>query len=295
MDFALSKSESVFLISFNSLQIIIGSLSNCIVIITFMGVKELRRRPSDLLILNLAVADLIFLTTFLPWLTYIVSKTSVEHGYFVYESSNTFVQLSSGNTILVIAIDRFIAVVFPLRYKSVVTRRTIYIMIALSWISAAVVAILNFLAFWFKFHYQFVAFWISSNLFLILVITLLYSIIFTLTLKQGRKILKQRRNIQIESEDVSYRLVMKITWNTFILVCLFYATFLPVVIYIGHASLVMKQKNVEQLATRCWIYSFAPVNCCIDPFVYALRTKKFKQAFYRNICNTFDHPIFTER
>ena len=73
----LGSTASHFLVSFTSLQTIIGSLSNGFVIITFLAARELRKRPSDLFILNLAVADLIFLTTFQPWLTHVLNQKAV--------------------------------------------------------------------------------------------------------------------------------------------------------------------------------------------------------------------------
>ena len=73
MSLQLGSKASLFLVSFTSLQTIIGSVSNGFVIVTFLAARELRRRPSDLFILNLAVADVILLTTFQPWLTHVVN------------------------------------------------------------------------------------------------------------------------------------------------------------------------------------------------------------------------------
>ena len=76
--------------------------------------------------------------------------------------------------------------------------------------------------------------------------------------------------------------MLKITTNTFIVVCFFYATYLPVIIYITHYSLVNVRGNYElQMAARAWIYSFGPVNCCFNPVFYVFRTKRFKQVCYR--------------
>ena len=292
MGLALNSSTSMFLVCVTSLQTFIGSVANVVVIITFLKAKELRKRSSDLLILNLAAADAILLTTFLPWLTYTLQQKGIDRGcYSFYESLNTFVQLTGGHTIFLIATDRFIAIIFPLQYKALVTRKVIYFLMILSWTLSVGIGILNFCAYSYYFHREFLFFWISYQLFLMILITFMYCEIFSTTLKRGREILNQRR--VVGAQTLHGNLVMKITQHTFILVCFFYATFLPIIIYITHSSLVMSQDNKRQMATRSWIYAFSSLNSCINPFIYALWTKRFKKACYhvwckRDVYNTND-------
>ena len=284
----LGSKASLFLVSFTSLQTIIGSLSNGFVIVTFLAGRELKRRPSDLFIFNLAVADVILLTTFQPWLTHVVNRKAVfpiQDGYYVYESLHSIVNLSSQHAIMLIAIDRLIAVVLPLRYKTLITQKFIYISILISWTFALVIGLVNYFSYAYKFYFNSLGFWISFHLVLMLGATLIYTIIFNSTLTQSRKILRLRTNIHLEYENIRFRTVLKITLNTLILVCLFYATFLPVIIYIGYWSLVLKIENKYQMVTRSWIYSFSSLNSCVNPFIYALRTKRFKKASYRFWCN----------
>ena len=241
----LNSTQSLFLVTFTSLQIIIGSLSNGFVVVTFLAARELRRRPSDLFILILAVADLIFLTTFQPWLTHVLSQKSVitiEAGYYVYESLGEFVNLSSQHAIMLIAIDRLSAVGLPLRYKTLVTQKVIYISILISWTFALVIGLVNYFSYVFKFYFTFLVFLISFHSVLMLGATLIYIFIFTSTLKQSRNILRQR-NVYLEYENIRFRTVLKITLNTLIIVCLFIATYLPVIIYIGYWSMWQEKKK----------------------------------------------------
>ena len=290
----LKRSEELFLLLFNSIEIIIGALLNSLVIVTFVLDGEMRRRPSDLLILNLAAADFIILTTFQPWLTYIVSKSFIAGNYyFFYEGLNTTVQLAAGNAVFLIGLDRFIAVSVPLHYHTWIRRITIYKSIALSWAMTILIGIVNFMAYALKFHKPFLVFWIGYQLFLLLSLTLMYITIFSSSYRQGRRIWQDRA--MSKSEDARHRMMVKITMNTFILVCFFYATFMPVIIYITHFSLVANTTNEVQMESRTWIYSFESINCCFNPLFYVFRMERFKRVCCRfwlgkNLNNGNDIP-----
>ena len=276
----LRISEISFLLVFNSLEIIVGALSNCFVIIVFLLESEMRKRASDLLIFNLATADLILLITFQPWLTTIIGQNCIEKQYyFFYEALNGFVQLASGHAVMLIASDRFIAVTFPLKYQSWITRNTVYHFMASFWGLSILIGILNFMAYAIDFYEAFLIFWITFQLILLLLITVMYVVIFASAFKQSKR--TWRRESISETERIQHRVMLKITMNTFILVCFFYATFLPVIIYITHSSLVNHKENVFQMRTRAWIYSFSSINCCFNPVFYVFRTERFKRVCYR--------------
>ena len=93
--------------------------------------------------------------------------------------------------------------------------------------------------------------------------------------------LRQRGVFHLQNKNIRYRAVFKITLNTIILVCLCYPTFLPLIVYIGHWTLVLELENEDQMVTRSWIYSFGSLNNCVNLYIYASRTKRFKKASYR--------------
>ena len=115
--------------------------------------------------------------------------------------------------------------------------------------------------------------------------TLIHSLIYISTLKQSRNISRQRKKFHLEYENIrnSYRVQNNIKYVDFSVP--FYATYLPVIYYIGYWLLWQKKENKYQMVTRSWIYSFSSLNSCINPFIYALRTKRFKKASYRFWCN----------
>ena len=240
----------------------------------------MRKRPSDFFIFNLATADLILLITFQPWLAFLVREENIKREYyFFYEGLNTFVQLGSSQAVFLIALDRFIAVRVPFNYQSRMTRKTVCKFIALSWGLALIFCIANVMSYELDFYTLFLGSWIAYQLVLLLATTLMYVVIFSSSFRQGRRMWRQG-NISA-SERLRHRMMLKITTNTFIIVCFFYATYLPVIIYITHFSLVSGNDNHSQTGKRAWIYSFSAVNCCLNPMFYVFRTERFTRVCHR--------------
>ena len=67
--------------------------------------------------------------------------------------------------------------------------------------------------------------WLPFHVVLMLRATLIYILIFTTTLNQSRKPLRQRGVFHLENENIQFRTLFKITLNSLIYVCLFYGTF----------------------------------------------------------------------
>ncbi|XP_060064196.1 rhodopsin, GQ-coupled-like, partial [Ylistrum balloti] len=115
---------------------LLGITGNSIVIYIFSNTKSLRS-PSNLLVVNLAVSDLIF-SAFngFPLLT-----VSSFHQKWVFGSLTCqlygFVGgvfgLMSINTLTAISIDRYIVITKPLQASQTMTRRKVYLMILLVW------------------------------------------------------------------------------------------------------------------------------------------------------------------
>ena len=268
-----------FLVIFCSIQILIGSIANFVVIVTISVSRQLRQRSEDRLILNLAITDFVSLTTLLPWHIYLLTQPQIDitgTSFIGYTTLKVLLIITAGNTILSLAIDRFAAVVFPLRHFRIIDTR---IMTVLSWGVGV-----GFAASWqlVLLKYEAVVTVVYGTL-LLAISLILYAIIFYHTLKQGRVILNQRRSIGAANENFSSHLLMKITVRTFVMMCLFYATYLPLVIYASHFSLVSGREWAKLWNVRIWIYSFLYSNSCVNPFIYGLRTNRFRKEFHNKI------------
>ena len=291
IELSISVEESISLVIFTSLQILIGSFANCIVIITISMAKELRKRSEDLLILNLAVTDVLSLTTCLPWLTYILSERKTPEGgmYFIYPSIFMFVIFSGAFAVLAIGIDRFIALVVPLRHKTMMTRTRTTIMIIALWVTAVALGIMGNQNLSMSQLRFFRVLRVTSGLFLLIIIAVIYIIIFYCTIRQSRKILNQRRSLGVDGGNYPSHLALKITMNSFVLVCLFYATYLPLIVHSIHFSLAERRRRTSLVTDRMWIQSFMFLNSCVNPFVYGLRTKRYKKTFHKRLWSKIFH------
>ncbi len=273
--------ELVFLVMISVLQCIIGFIGNLISLLTIFFTKQLNRVPSNLLILNLGVSDLITCLVFLPFHIHNLLQASLDENMrFYYHALCLFHVFSNGNAILVITIDRFIAVSYPLRYRSFVTKRRAFQVIFLSWIMPLSFSI----AFFTSLQSQSpessefaLRVYVIASLVIVLV---LYLMVYMAARKQRQKI---RTMSATQGSAKSFQIhtpVWKSTINTFLLVCFYFLTYLPILSYDFRFSLNKQPKyTVVSERVYAWVLSVQFLNSCIDPYLYVFRCRQFKVAF----------------
>ena len=99
--------------------------------------KNLRSTPSNFILQSMAIADLLIGLILSPvnayWLLALAVAEKMAFSFHaIYSLSSIFVGASFAHVML-LSIDRFCAVVTPLQYKSIVTRRRINLAITLLW------------------------------------------------------------------------------------------------------------------------------------------------------------------
>ena len=121
--------------------IIFGLCGNLLVIIVILRFKRLRRYVSSYLILNLAISDFLTASINMPYHLATVLNLSIISGNGLLCKMGGILSypfyISSTLTLVMLAIERHIAVRDPLRYLSRVTSRTIGFMVAFAWFQAA--------------------------------------------------------------------------------------------------------------------------------------------------------------
>ena len=140
-----SRTSVILSIAFGSVGAVAVILN--IIVILFIIRRGLKSGPNaDILLFSLAFADLIFAFQALLYSLFfnqiIVPNTIIEE-----VNALLFISFSSGMAIIsslfhmvAITTDRFIVVSYPLRHRTLVTRRRIFIAVAVIWVVSAIVS-----------------------------------------------------------------------------------------------------------------------------------------------------------
>ena len=111
-----------------SLQIIVGAISNALVIATIVLGQMYDKAPSDIIVLNLSFVDLLPCLTFLPWKTFQLIQGEGFHEDIIFLQGIYFcLRLWGGNAVFAVMLDRYVATCLPLRYRAIVTRKRTFL------------------------------------------------------------------------------------------------------------------------------------------------------------------------
>ncbi|XP_033944254.1 prokineticin receptor 1a [Pseudochaenichthys georgianus] len=128
---------------------LVCGVGNCLFIASLARYKQLRNL-TNLLIANLAVSDVLVATVCCPFLLdyYVVKQLSWDHGLLLCAATNYLRTVSlyvSTNALLAIAVDRYMAILYPLRPR--MKHQTAYCVILTVWIVPIFISIPSALMF----------------------------------------------------------------------------------------------------------------------------------------------------
>ena len=134
---------TVFLVSLNSLQILATVVGNLLLFVAVYRVHDLRTLANALLV-SLSVADLLFVGVFGSNIVLHTSAKNDQDYALCYGSGELFHALNCVVVLhlMVIAVDRLLAITLHLRYQQVVTKGRVAIAIAAIWLVGIAEAIL---------------------------------------------------------------------------------------------------------------------------------------------------------
>ena len=257
MDEMLSEAQVIAWSCALASEIVVIFLGNLLTIVLFIFNKKLRNKKSLYLVMNMAFADLVLGGASLPLFVYLVTAT---RSRLYFTEFPTFLQiiftvssLASFTTAALISAERFYAVFWPLKHRTLSTREY-KLVILMAWTLAILFSTVYILLFRLSLRAVF-AFATLYGLLLIVTICGLNIVIWN-----------QNRHMQIQRLTKALSLVSVGTLSSWIPAIIFY-----LLRFFG-------QNTSLNILLFTYLIHFS--SSFINPMVYALRIPEFRQGLH---------------
>ena len=253
---------------------------NTLTMVTIAKFKQLRTK-SNAIIFSLSVADfLVGITNLIENTLLVAGEQGLSKLFDQHVNIPVFV-LSSMLHLLMVTMERYIFINYPLKYHFLITRRIICLLISIPWLVSfltnIILIILSFMC-------------IPKNLKLLRLIILCgyiieSIIIVTLYIKMLRivqKQVRQIRNLSFWNRNGSIsESERKVTITMGLIVGAFVISWMPERLYLLLITLdVITHNNIIYLVFGLIGYCNSVVNC----FIYAWKNSQFRRAYYSLLC-----------
>lgn len=279
---------------------VVGAFGNFLVILVVATDKTLKQ-PTYLLVLNLAVADLLFILICIPFsaVRYTASTWIFGDKWCKVVNYLNFISAwGSAYTLMLLCIDRLLAIVFAVKSKRLRIRRNYILAIIISWIGILLANIPTWM--YHGIHeynrdgrirktcrllsnvgqysietYHLINFLVGFAL-PVAVMVILYTIIIVF--------LKRQNSLMVTNSTRRRKTKRRVAKVVVIVVVVFIICWFPI-----HIILIMsnygvyknsKMHVIIQISANCLAY----MNSCINPLIYTISSSIFKKAFKKFLC-----------
>lgn len=284
----MSESTDNAVTTVHCILVIANIVGNTLVCVIIMKNKEMRISINYLLV-NLAVADITFAVFLTP--KFILSQTFTHPDGAAGKALCRFLTggtlgwlggVSSAFTLVVIAVERYFVVMYPLGNKGRLTNRKLKVIIPGSWIFSLIITFPGFLVTnfdkklescgetfpgkWMAEAYSLTWILATTALPLALMVGLYSMVVYTLWFKrnedneltyQQQGVMKVRKRVTLMVITVSS--IFGISWGT------------------SSVSYVLKHFSSQNIGNVAITNTMALLNSAVNPFVYALFSQQFRE------------------
>ncbi|KAJ7382576.1 Melanocortin receptor 5 [Desmophyllum pertusum] len=291
LDCSLPIAHGIALISTNAIVGVLGTLGNLLVCVAVVTNRRLRR-PSNYLLFSLAIADLIVTMVCEPLVVAILANitffndcaANLEHLFKIFS------RLSCAASVVhmaAISVDRFIAIVYPLHYKSILKSYGLKALLITSWIFPMTAPVLGAVV-----PENFPKGFLGLGMFALSYATVFmcYSLI-VISLAKHRKERNQLRAAR-SSRDFSQSrrsVEVRVAFTLAIVIVVFTVSWFPLVAtFFATGKLLVKSQGIAYM----WIRTLGLSNSAMNFLIYGARMRSFREAFaaigrkyYRGVLN----------
>ena len=267
---AYSKTEGVAWCSAFIIVAFLVIVGNALTITVFASNKTLRKK-SFLLVINMACADFVLGVLAMPLFIYRLGGDSklwsIEWGYSLnlfYLAVDTVCAQTSIITAAFIAGERFFAIGWPLKHRSIAHRRAYYITVSLTWISSIIISSMIIGSLHKSVHIS-IYIWMTYAFTLTIIICVCYIGIFK-SFTQGRKFMRSQNDAKGPESKRSTKTLLLITFVAL-------ACWLPLIVTNTFTVYIPVDKNLLLLVN---LINFG--NSFANPVLYCLRIPDFRKA-----------------
>ncbi|XP_072253827.1 trace amine-associated receptor 13c-like [Leuresthes tenuis] len=263
---------------------------NLLVIISISHYRQLHT-PTNILLLSLAVSDFLVGLVIIP--AGIVRNTSCwflgDLMCFLYNYLSYIITSASVGDMVLISIDRYVAICDPLHYPTRVTERRVKLCVCLCWLCSALYNFLfvkddlTLLGRHNSCYGECVVFidYISGTLDLILtfilpvtVITVLYMRVFVVAVSQARAMRSHvtSAKLQLSVTIKTKKSELKAARTLGVLMIVFLICFIP------YYCVSLVEADLLNSSSASFVYHLLNFNSCLNPMIYALFYPWFRKA-----------------
>ena len=290
-----SRPGSIFVPVIHTIFVVLGCLGNFLVVIVVVKNRGYRRNTTNLFILNLAIADILFLLFCVPFHAVIYAVISWPLGEFMCKFIH-FVQYFSmvASVLLLVAMstDRYLAVAHPLLTRHLRTPKTALTITIVIWVIASGVALPWPIFYTVRYYYDHLwgdvyvcaddwgSVYYRSLYFLLL---FLFAYAFPLVIIVICSVLMVRELWLVPTPQSNNRLrpKQKVTRLVVVVVAVFLICWFPfhlTTLWISYGRGTWK-RTMEFYYLRLFAHCLSYANSCMNPIIYAFLSENFRRGF----------------